>query len=1269
MAAAAKHVDPVAKPARSPVFDELNGILSQRVMYLDGAMGTMLQRFKFNEEQYRGTEFANWHKDVKGNNDLLVLTQPQAVLQVHTEYLNAGCDIIETNTFNAQAVSQADYDMQELSHRLNKAAAELAKKATQTLLEKTGRKAFVAGGVGPTNRTCSISPSVDRPDYRNITYDDLVEAYRTQVRGLLDGGADIILIETIFDTLNSRAALFAVTSLFESGEYPEVPVLISGTITDQSGRTLSGQDPEGFYTSMRHGNIFSFGLNCALGATQMRPYIAKIAEISEGWVSCYPNAGLPNAMGQYDQTPEEFAEEVKDFVTSRLVNIIGGCCGTTPDHIAALVKATTGTPKLRAKGTRNNTMVLSGLERLRITKELGFVNVGERCNVSGSLKFKRLIKEGKFEECIGVAREQVENGAQILDINVDDGLLDGVKTMTRLINFLAADPDTSKVPFMIDSSNFDVVEAGLKCCQGKCIINSISLKNGERDFLAQASVIRRYGAAVVVMAFDEQGQAATFDDKIRICKRAYDLLVEHNFPAEDIIFDPNILTICTGMAEHNNYAVDFLNTVKWIKANLPHAKISGGLSNLSFGFRGLEVIRQAMHSVFLKHAVGLGMDMAIVNAGALPVYTDIEPKLLQLCEDAIMNKDPEAGERLLQFAQELKAKGEGNVAAAEAQEEKWREGTPEERLKYALIKGITTFIDQDTEECRSNTQKYTKTLMVIEGPLMDGMAEVGELFGSGKMFLPQVIKSARVMKKAVGYLIPFMDEEKKLAMEEAAKTGGMAPVSQGKILLATVKGDVHDIGKNIVGVVLGCNNYEVIDLGVMVPCDKILAEAVAHKVDIIGLSGLITPSLDEMVTVAKEMARLGMTTPLLIGGATTSLMHTAVKIHPHYPSCVHVLDASKSVVVVSQLLGKFRDDYLREDIGELYLEKREDYEQQVRSRETLTLEKARANKCVIDWAAEPPVHPPQSLAPIVFQDFDLSRLVDLIDWRPFFNMWQLKGKTLATRYYPEIFNDESVGTVAKKTFADAQALLQSIIKDKKFTVKGVITFLRANGEGDDIVITDESGAEIARYFGLRQQVEFQTRGQLQPSYCVSDFVAPRSVGQDHIAQFACGIFGASELSDEYKANGDDYNSLMVSALADRLAECFAEEIHRIIRQEAWGFEERQSAQAITSDNVRFAPTFTQGIRPAPGYPSQPDHLEKLTLWKLGKVEETIGMKLTESLAMLPASSVSALVFPHKASKYFAVGKIEKDQITDYAARKGLSVEETEKALRQNLAYE
>uniref|UniRef100_A0A8B9FMD5 Methionine synthase n=1 Tax=Amazona collaria TaxID=241587 RepID=A0A8B9FMD5_9PSIT len=1205
------------------VEDEIESILQERIMVLDGGMGTMIQQHALSEEDFRGHEFKDHSKPLKGNNDLLSITQPDIICDIHKEYLLSGADIIETNTFSSTRVAQADYGLEHLAYRLNRVSAQVARKAADDVTAQTGKR-YVAGAMGPTNRTLSVSPSVERPDYRNITFDELVEAYKEQAKGLLDGGVDILLVETIFDTANAKAALFALQMLFEK-EYTPRPIFVSGTIVDKSGRTLSGQTGEAFVISVSHNKPLCIGLNCALGAVEMRPFIETIGKCTTAYIVCYPNAGLPNTFGGYDETPEVTAKHLKNFALDGLVNIVGGCCGTTPAHIREIAQAVKFCKPRVPPSLSQGYMLLSGLEPFRIGPYTNFVNIGERCNVAGSRKFAKLIMAGNYEEALSVAKLQVEMGAQVLDINMDDGMLDGPAAMTRFCNLISSEPDIAKVPLCIDSSNFSVIEAGLKCCQGKCIVNSISLKEGEEDFLKKARKIKSYGAAVVVMAFDEIGQATETENKIAICSRAYHLLVEKvHFNPNDIIFDPNILTIGTGMEEHNLYAINFINATKTIKETLPGARISGGLSNLSFSFRGMDAIREAMHGVFLYHAIKYGMDMGIVNAGNLPVYDDIHKELLQLCENLIWNKDPDATEKLLQYAQNHAQGGKKVV-----QTDEWRKSSVEERLEYALIKGIEKYVTADTEEARLNQEKYPRPLNVIEGPLMNGMKTVGDLFGAGKMFLPQVIKSARVMKKAVGHLIPYMEKER----EERRAQRGTAEEEDpyhGTIVLATVKGDVHDIGKNIVGVVLGCNNFRVIDLGVMTPCDKILRAAVENKADIIGLSGLITPSLDEMIFVAKEMERLAIKIPLLIGGATTSKTHTAVKIAPRYSApVIHVLDASKSVVVCSQLLD-----------------------------ETFLL----------SIVLPIPTVKPKFIGTKVFEDYDLKRLVEYIDWKPFFDVWQLRGK-YPNRGFPKVFNDKTVGEEAKRVYNDAQNLLEKLINQKRLQARGVVGFWPARSVQDDIHLYAAEEAvgslePIAKFYGLRQQAE-KDSACTDPYYCLSDFIAPLDSGIcDYLGLFAVACFGVDELCSEFRKQDDEYNIIMVKALGDRLAEAFAEELHARVRKELWAYCSTEQLDLSDLRRIKY-----EGIRPAPGYPSQPDHTEKLTMWKLANIEETTGIGLTESLAMIPASAVSGLYFSNPKSKYFAVGKICKDQVEDYALRKNLSVAEVEKWLGPILGYD
>ncbi|XP_067431794.1 methionine synthase isoform X1 [Thunnus thynnus] len=1248
-----------------PLESELRAVLQQRIMVLDGGMGTMIQQHKLEEKDFRGDEFKEHPLSLKGNNDLLSITQPDVIYNIHKEYLQAGADIIETNTFSSTSIAQADYGLEQMAYRLNRASAELARRAADDVTKQTGCKRYVAGAVGPTNKTLSVSPSVERPDFRNITFDELVEAYSEQVRGLLDGGADILLVETIFDTANAKAALFAIDLLFEK-KYERKPIFISGTIVDRSGRTLSGQTGEAFVVSVSHTKPLCIGLNCALGAAEMRPFIEVIGKSTTAFIICYPNAGLPNTFGGYDETPTVTASNLKEFAMDGLVNIVGGCCGTTPEHIRAISEAVKHCqPRAPAADIYKDYLLLSGLEPFRIGPYTNFVNIGERCNVAGSRKFAKLIMAGNYEEALSIAKTQVEMGAQVLDINMDEGMLEGPTAMAQFCNFIASEPDISRVPLCIDSSNFSVIEAGLKCCQGKCIVNSISLKEGEQEFLLRAATVKRYGAAVVVMAFDEEGQATDTERKVEICTRAYKLLISKvGFDPNDIIFDPNILTIGTGMEEHNEYAINFIRATKLIKETLPRARVSGGLSNLSFSFRGMEAIREAMHGAFLYHAIKDGMDMGIVNAGNLPVYDDIDKELLLLCENLIWNRDADATEKLLAYAQNNMKGGKKVV-----QTDEWREGNVEERLEYALIKGIEKYVVEDVEECRAQVDRYTRPLHIIEGPLMNGMKVVGDLFGAGKMFLPQVIKSARVMKKAVGHLIPFMEKEREEMIALSGSTEETDPY-QGTIVLATVKGDVHDIGKNIVGVVLGCNNFRVIDLGVMVPCDKILREAIRQKADIIGLSGLITPSLDEMIYVAKEMERLGMTTPLLIGGATTSKTHTAVKIAPRYTSpVIHVLDASRSVVVCSQLLDEtVREEYF-DDVKEEYQEIRQDHYDSLKDRRYLSLSQAREKALRIDWLSLPrPVHP-QFLGSRVFEWYDLNSLVDFIDWKPFFDVWQLRGK-YPNRGYPKIFKDKTVGLEARRVFDDAQRLLNRMIDNSSLRGRGLVGFYRAQSDGDDInvykddVTVNRDTKPIATFRGLRQQVEKDSSSS-EPYLCVSDFVAPIDSGvADYIGVFAVGVFGAEELSQQFQSKGDDYSSIMVKALADRLAEAFAEELHARVRKELWGYSADETLQASDLHRIRY-----RGIRPAAGYPSQPDHTEKTTMWNLADIQEKTGIGLTESLAMLPAASVSGLYFSNPQASYFAVGKITKEQVEDYAKRKEMSVEEVERWLAPMLGYD
>jgi len=1219
---------------------ELEALLQSRIGILDGAMGTMIQAHKFEEADFRGDQFAHHPCDVKGNNDLLSITQPHIIQSIHQDYMEAGADIIETNTFNSTAISMADYQMEHLAYALNVAGAKAARKAVEAMLVKDPhRPRFIAGAMGPTNRTASMSPDVNNPAYRAVTFDDLERAYYEQARGLVDGGVDLLMVETIFDTLNAKAALFAINRYCEEHQRT-LPVMASVTITDQSGRTLSGQVIEAFWNSISHAKLLSVGINCALGAKQMRPYIEELSTVAPVYISCYPNAGLPNAFGGFDETPERMADDLRDFARNGWLNVVGGCCGSTPDHIKAIAHAVAEMPPHQRVASTHITR-LSGLEPLAIRPEVNFVNIGERTNVTGSPKFAKLILNGNFEEALSVARHQVDGGAQIIDVNMDEAMLDSEKAMVTFLNLIASEPDISRVPIMVDSSKWSVIEAGLKCIQGKGVVNSISLKEGEEKFKEQGRAIKRYGAAVVVMAFDEAGQADTNERKIEICTKAYRILTEEvGFPPEDIIFDPNILTVATGMEEHNAYAVNFIKATRQIKKRLPHCKVSGGLSNISFSFRGNNVVREAMHSAFLYHAIRAGLDMAIVNAGQLDVYEEIPKDLLELVEDVLLNRRPDATERLVSFAETVQQQDKATV-----KEDAWRQGTVAERLSHALVKGIVDYIDDDVEEAH---QKYEKPLQVIEGPLMDGMNIVGELFGAGKMFLPQVVKSARVMKKAVAYLLPFMEAEKQQSGRRA----------QSKVLMATVKGDVHDIGKNIVGVVLACNNYEVIDLGVMVPCDKILQTAKEEKVDMIGLSGLITPSLDEMVHNAKEMSREGFTIPLLIGGATTSKAHTAVKIAPGYQEpVVHVLDASLAVNVVRQLLSPEGKAAFVEKVRQQQEKSREAYETKKSGKPLLSLEEARKRRIAIDWQSSD-IPKPSFLGTRIFQDLPLDNLVPFIDWSPFFQTWELRGR------YPKIFGDPKVGSRAKELFEDAQRLLEEIMGKKLLTAKGVYGFFPANSVEDDIAIyADETCAEvITTFFTLRQQMK---KPEGDHNYALADFIAPKSTGlRDYLGGFAVttGV-GIEALCERFEKDHDDYNSIMAKALADRFAEAFAEWLHREARKE-WGYgkNEQLSNEELIRERYR-------GIRPAPGYPASPDHTEKQILFDLLGVEKHTGIRLTESFAMYPAASVSGLYFSHPQAKYFGVGKIDRDQVQDYARRKSMEIPTVERWLSPNLSYD
>ncbi|MCK0209216.1 methionine synthase [Starkeya koreensis] len=1226
-------------------FDALTAAARERILVLDGAMGTMIQQLKLDEAGYRGARFKDWPQDVKGNNDLLNITAPDAVRDIHLAYFMAGADIVETNTFSGTTIAMADYGMESLVREINFEGARLAKEAATLAQAKDGRRRFVAGAIGPTNRTASISPDVNDPGFRATSFDELATAYGEQASALLDGGADLLLIETIFDTLNAKAAVFAIERLFAERGI-RVPVMISGTITDLSGRTLSGQTPAAFWNSLRHAQPFSIGLNCALGAKEMRAHIDELSRIADTLVCAYPNAGLPNEFGLYDESPEAMAKLVGEFAASGLVNIVGGCCGTTPDHIRALAQAVAPhapreipevEPRLR----------LSGLEPFELTPIIPFVNVGERTNVTGSARFRKLITNGDYAAALAVAREQVENGAQVIDINMDEGLLDSEKAMVTFLNLLAAEPDIARVPVMVDSSKWSVIEAGLKCIQGKGIVNSISMKEGEEAFRHHARLVRAYGAAVVVMAFDEKGQADTYERKVEICSRAYRILVDEvGFPPEDIIFDPNIFAVATGIEEHAGYGVAFIEATRAIRQQLPHAHISGGVSNLSFSFRGNEPVREAMHAVFLYHAIAAGMDMGIVNAGQLAPYSEIEPELREACEDVVLNRREDSTERLLALAERFRGGGREKKEA----DLTWRTWAVEKRLAHALVNGITDFVEVDTEEARLSV---ARPLHVIEGPLMAGMNVVGDLFGAGKMFLPQVVKSARVMKQAVAYLMPFMEQEK-------LDNGTTEDSSAGKVLMATVKGDVHDIGKNIVGVVLQCNNYEVIDLGVMVPTAKILEVARAEKVDVIGLSGLITPSLDEMVHVASEMEREGFDVPLLIGGATTSRVHTAVKIAPQYVrgQAVYVTDASRAVGVVSNLLNdNTRADYVANLRAE-YAKVADAHAKSDRNKVRVKLEDARANRLALDFAAyRAPV--PTFLGTRVFESYDLGELVPYIDWTPFFQSWELSG------HYPAILDDPKVGIAARALYDDARKMLERIVAEKWLTARAVVGFWPANAEGDDIVLyTDEARAEeLATLHTLRQQM---AKREGRTNLALADFVAPKTAAvADYVGGFCVSTgFGEHERSEAFKAAHDDYSAILLKALADRLAEAFAERMHERVRKEFWAYAPDEELE-----NENLIQEAYRGIRPAPGYPAQPDHTEKAILFKLLDATSRIGVELTESFAMWPGAAVSGLYFAHPDASYFGVGRIERDQVEDYAARKGMSVEEAERWLAPILNYD
>jgi 5-methyltetrahydrofolate--homocysteine methyltransferase len=1217
--------------------NRLRQLLAERILVIDGAMGTMIQGYRLDEAAYRGTEFADHPKDLKGNNDLLNLTRPQVIEEIHRLYLEAGADLVETNTFSSTRISQADYGLEGRAYDLNVAGARAARQAVDAfLLAHPGKSAFVAGALGPTNRTASLSRDVNDPGAREVSFQDLEEAYHEQARGLLDGGSDVLLVETVFDTLNAKAALFGIQRLFdEIGR--KVPVMLSVTIVDKSGRTLSGQTVEAFWNSVSHAPLFSVGLNCALGAAEMRPYVEELSGLAPVHLTCYPNAGLPNPLGGYDETPEAMARQIHDFAASGWVNVVGGCCGTTPEYIRAIAAAVAGL-KPRELPSVEPYLRLSGLEPLTVRPDSNFVNVGERTNVTGSPKFAGLIRAGKYDEALSVARQQVENGAQVLDINMDEGMLDSEQAMRRFLNLLAAETDIARIPIMLDSSKWSVLEAGLRCLQGKGVVNSISLKEGEEAFRRQARLVRRYGAAVIVMAFDEEGQATTVERKLQICTRAYRILVDEvGFPPQDVIFDPNVLTVATGIEEHDDYGLAFIEATRRIKAELPRAKVSGGISNVSFSFRGNNAVREAMHTAFLYHAIRAGLDMGIVNAGQIAVYDEVPKELLERVEDVLLNRRKDATERLVSFAESVKQKEKGEVVA-----DAWRSGSIEERLKHALVQGIVDFVEQDTEEAR---QKYGRPLLVIEGPLMAGMSVVGDLFGAGKMFLPQVVKSARVMKRAVAYLEPFMEEEKRTS-------GGR---EAGKVLMATVKGDVHDIGKNIVGVVLACNNWKVIDLGVMVPAATILETAKREAVNMIGLSGLITPSLDEMVHVAREMERQGFSLPLLIGGATTSKAHTAVKIAQEYSHpVVHVLDASRAVTVASSLSGEGRAAFDRANREEQE-QQRQKHAKKTAGEKLLPLSEARKRRTKIAWEGYAPPRPEFTGVRLI-EDIPLSSLVPYVDWSPFFSAWELRGT------YPRIFENEVWGSKARELFDDAQKLLARIVDERLLRARASYGFFWAESDGDDVVLfEDEAKARrLATLYQLRQQNEKPTG---QPNQSLADYVAPRGSGLlDSLGAFAVTAgLGSDQLVREFERSHDDYGAIMTKALADRLAEAAAEWLHARARRE-WGYgrEERLAPEELIRERYR-------GIRPAPGYPACPDHSEKRTLFALLGAERA-GLELTESFAMTPPASVCGWYFAHPEARYMTVGRVGLDQVEDYARRKGVAVEEAERWLSPNLGY-
>jgi 5-methyltetrahydrofolate--homocysteine methyltransferase len=1221
--------------------DRFTALLEQRLVILDGAMGTMIQRHRLGEREFRGERFADWPSDLRGNNDLLAITQPQIIAGIHREYLLAGADVISTNTFNSTPVSQSDYRMESLVGELNLAAARLARRVADDVAAETGRPRFVAGALGPTGRTASLSPDVNDPGFRNISFDELVTGYSIAARALVEGGVDLLLIETVFDTLNAKAALFAVREVLDNAG-TDLPIIVSGTITDASGRTLSGQTTEAFWNSIRHARPAAVGLNCALGGKQLRPYVEELSRIADTHVCAYPNAGLPNAFGEYDETPAQTAEILREFATSGFLNMLGGCCGTTPDHIRAMALAVADVPP-RVVPTIARACRLSGLEPLTIDAQSLFVNVGERTNVTGSAKFRKLIEAGDYTAAVDIARQQVANGAQIIDVNMDEGMLDSQAAMAKFLSLIAGEPDIARVPVMIDSSKWSVIEAGLKCVQGKSIVNSISLKEGEEAFLAHARKVMRYGAAVVVMAFDEAGQADTIERKVRICERAYALLTQRlDFPPEDIIFDPNIFAVATGIEEHNRYSLDFIEATAAIKGRMPEVHVSGGVSNVSFSFRGNEPVREAMHSAFLYHAIRAGLTMGIVNAGQLAIYEDIPADLRERVEDVILARRDDATERLLEIAERYR----GGGSAKRGDDLEWRKLPVAQRLQHALVKGLDEFVLADTEEARLLAKR---PLDVIEGPLMDGMNVVGDLFGSGKMFLPQVVKSARVMKKAVSVLIPYIEQEK----------GGVSR-SNGKVVIATVKGDVHDIGKNIVGVVLQCNNFEVVDLGVMASCEKILDAATREGADFIGLSGLITPSLDEMVHVAKEMQRLGYKQPLLIGGATTSPAHTAVKIDPQYEGAViYVKDASRSVGVCQQLVTKDTRDAYVAHIKADHEIKREQHRNKSAKAPQLSLGQARAKRFKIDWPNySPPV--PKSLGVRSFGAYPLDELVPYIDWMPFFNAWEFAGK------FPDILRDPIVGDAASSLYADARRMLQSLVDEKWLEARAVIGFFPAQSAGDDDinVYADESRRSVRfRLHQLRQQ---KSKPQDQAQLCLADFVAPLQSGRaDYVGAFAvtAGI-GIDERVAQFEAAHDDYSSIMLKALADRLAEALAERMHERVRREFWGYAAHE-----TLDGAGLIREEYQGIRPAPGYPACPDHTEKATLWQMLDPERTAGIRLTESFAMFPTAAVSGFYFSHPQAHYFGVGKIDRDQVASYAQRKGMDLSEAERWLSPNLGYD